>query len=206
MTQDPLALGQLLVSRICHDLISPIGAMHNGIELLSLVTDTSGEEMQLLNESTTAAQARLKLFRVAFGASDADTPFSTGELRTLATEITATSRVAFDFTAQTALTRLDVQIALLCYLCLEVAAPFGGDVLFLQDEKIEVKLNAQIIDIARLNLISSVGLGANQTDLNPRPAQVQFLFLPLMLERHGLALSQHEDENSVTLRTHRAIS
>lgn len=180
MTQDPLAFGQLLVSRICHDLISPIGAMHNGIELLSLVTDTSGEEMQLLNESTTAAQARLKLFRVAFGASDAETPFSTGELRNLASEINATSRVTFDFAAQNTLTRLDVQIALLCYHRLEVATPFGGDVLFSQDEQIQVKLSAQRIDITRLNLIPSVELGANQTELNPRPAQVQFLFLPLM--------------------------
>jgi histidine phosphotransferase ChpT len=201
MTQDPLALGQLLVSRICHDLISPIGAMHNGIELLSLVSDTSGEEMQLLSESTTAAQARLKLFRVAFGASDADTPFSTGELRALAREITATSRVAFDFTGDTVITRLDVQIALLCYLCLETAAPFGGEVLFSIDDQINVSLTAQNIDITKLNLIRS-----DIMKMNPRPAQVQFLFLPLMLQRHGLALSLHEDANSVTLRADRAIA
>jgi len=36
MAQDPLSLAKLIASRICHDLISPVGAIANGMELVAL--------------------------------------------------------------------------------------------------------------------------------------------------------------------------
>lgn len=61
----------LLCSRLCHDLLSPIGALNNGIELLS---DESDPEMRarcldLLAESARASANKLKFFRLAFGAA-----------------------------------------------------------------------------------------------------------------------------------------
>ncbi|MEA3033854.1 MAG: histidine phosphotransferase ChpT [Sphingomonadales bacterium] len=61
----------LLCSRLCHDLLSPVGALNNGIELL---TDEHDPEMRarcldLLGESARASANKLKFFRLAFGAA-----------------------------------------------------------------------------------------------------------------------------------------
>ncbi len=64
----------LIGSRICHDLISPIGAIGNGIELIGLSGAGAGPEMALISESVTNAQARIRFYyRVAFGAGKART-------------------------------------------------------------------------------------------------------------------------------------
>jgi len=61
----------LLCSRLCHDLLSPVGAMNNGLELLADETDPEMRErcMELLAESARASSAKLKFFRLAFGAA-----------------------------------------------------------------------------------------------------------------------------------------
>ncbi|MGE0178693.1 MAG: histidine phosphotransferase family protein [Sphingomonas sp.] len=61
----------LLCSRLCHDLLSPVGALNNGIELLA---DEHDPEMRarcldLLAESARASANKLKFFRLAFGAA-----------------------------------------------------------------------------------------------------------------------------------------
>jgi histidine phosphotransferase ChpT len=61
----------LLCSRLCHDLLSPIGALNNGLELLADETDPEMRErcMELLAESARASANKLKFFRLAFGAA-----------------------------------------------------------------------------------------------------------------------------------------
>lgn len=63
-------LASLLCSRLCHDLLSPVGALNNGIELLSDEQDPDMRErcLELLAESARASAAKLKFFRLAFGA------------------------------------------------------------------------------------------------------------------------------------------
>jgi histidine phosphotransferase ChpT len=61
----------LLCSRLCHDLLSPIGALNNGIELLADETDPEMRArcIDLLGESARASANKLKFFRLAFGAA-----------------------------------------------------------------------------------------------------------------------------------------
>ena len=63
-------LASLLCSRLCHDLLSPVGAMNNGIELLADEQDPEMRErcLELLTESARASANKLKFFRLAFGA------------------------------------------------------------------------------------------------------------------------------------------
>ena len=67
---DPLDLASLLCSRLCHDLMSPVGALSNGIELLADETDPDMREkcLELLGDSARATANKLKFFRLAFGA------------------------------------------------------------------------------------------------------------------------------------------
>ena len=67
MWQSNHNLASLIGSRICHDLISPIGAICNGLELMQLDGRPISPEMTLISESVNHANARIRFLRVAFG-------------------------------------------------------------------------------------------------------------------------------------------
>ena len=71
LSMKPVDLASLLCSRLCHDLMSPIGALNNGIELLADETDPEMREkcLELLADSARASANKLKFFRLAFGAA-----------------------------------------------------------------------------------------------------------------------------------------
>lgn len=71
MTTDRVEFASLLASRLCHDLLSPIGAFANGLELLA---DEKDPEMrarcfELLEQSARTSANKLKYFRLAFGSA-----------------------------------------------------------------------------------------------------------------------------------------
>ena len=68
---NPVDLASLLCSRLCHDLMSPVGALNNGIELLADEQDPDMREkcLELLADSARASANKLKFFRLAFGAA-----------------------------------------------------------------------------------------------------------------------------------------
>lgn len=67
----PVDFASLLCSRLCHDLLSPVGALNNGLELLADENDPDMRQrcMELLGESARASANKLKFFRLAFGAA-----------------------------------------------------------------------------------------------------------------------------------------
>jgi histidine phosphotransferase ChpT len=68
---NPVDLASLLCSRLCHDLMSPVGALNNGIELLADEQDPEMRDkcLELLADSARASANKLKFFRLAFGAA-----------------------------------------------------------------------------------------------------------------------------------------
>src|SRR6185369_16930053 len=71
VTLEGLDLAALLCSRVCHDLISPVGAVVNGIEVMEDDADeqTKAFAIDLIKKSATTASARLQFRRIAFGAA-----------------------------------------------------------------------------------------------------------------------------------------
>lgn len=66
-----LDLAALLCSRLCHDLLSPVGAINNGLELLADEKDPEMRQrcLELLEQSARTSANKLKFFRLAFGAA-----------------------------------------------------------------------------------------------------------------------------------------
>ena len=66
-----LDFAALLVSRVCHDLVSPVGAVVNGLEVLEDETDLAmrADALRLVAASAEQAAARLQFARIAFGAA-----------------------------------------------------------------------------------------------------------------------------------------
>lgn len=87
-----LRVVELLCSRLCHDLISPVSAANNGIELLTEFGESlEADAIELIAESTRTAATRLEFFRAAYGlpGGGSDVPLELAQR--LATEIAAGS-------------------------------------------------------------------------------------------------------------------
>jgi histidine phosphotransferase ChpT len=71
MTTSSLELASLLCSRLCHDMLSPVGALSNGLELLADERDPEMRKrcFELLEQSAKISADKLKFFRLAFGAA-----------------------------------------------------------------------------------------------------------------------------------------
>lgn len=66
---------ELLASRICHDLVSPVGAINNGVEFMEEMGDDPEqrkEALGLIQHSASQASAKLMAFRIAYGAGGRD--------------------------------------------------------------------------------------------------------------------------------------
>jgi histidine phosphotransferase ChpT len=71
MPTDSVELASLLCSRLCHDMLSPVGALSNGLELLADERDPEMRKrcFELLDQSARISADKLKFFRLAFGAA-----------------------------------------------------------------------------------------------------------------------------------------
>lgn len=66
--QIDLRVLQLLCSKLCHDLVGPVGAVNNGVELVrEMAAGMDNEAMELIGSSARQVAERLQFFRVAFG-------------------------------------------------------------------------------------------------------------------------------------------
>jgi histidine phosphotransferase ChpT len=84
---EALDLAALLCSRVCHDLISPVGAIVNGLEVLEEEKDEATKEfaLDLIKKSARTASAKLQFCRIAFGAAgSAGAQIDLGDAETIA--------------------------------------------------------------------------------------------------------------------------
>lgn len=128
MTEKP-DLTALLGSRLCHDLISPIGAIGNGVELLMLDTGGHRPELALISESVAHANARIRFFRLAFGAAGtAEQMVARSECAGILGDLTRGGRMSIAWQSPTSLPRREAKLAFLIVMCLESALPHGGKI------------------------------------------------------------------------------
>ncbi len=130
-------LAQLLGSRLCHDLVSPLGAIGNGVELLEMSPDFPGigasPELKLIAESVAAARARIQLFRVAFGQAQGDQRMSRAGLAQLLDGFSGQNRLRVRLEAEGDFARAELRMIMLAMMCLESALPWGGSVMVVHD-------------------------------------------------------------------------
>lgn len=173
MGQSNINLAALIGSRICHDLISPIGAINNGLELLGMSDARSGPELELITESVENASARIRFFRIAYGAAS-DQTLGRAEVVSILADATRGGRLQVAYGPLDPQPRWAVRMAFLAVQCLETSMPYGG--------RIEIACNAagwrvtghaekQSIDPQLWNILS----GGEPGDL--APAHVQFALL-----------------------------
>ncbi len=128
MSDADMEINALIGSRICHDLISPLGAIGNGVELLSMTGMTAAPEIALITESVENANARIRFFRIAFGAAAPDATLGNTEVRSVLTDLYRGNRLSVEWRLDTDTLRRETKLAFLILQCFESALPWGGKV------------------------------------------------------------------------------
>jgi len=130
VTLDGLDLAALIASRVCHDVISPVGAINNGLEVLE---DESDEEMRkialdLVRKSAKQASAKLQFCRIAFGAAgSAGAAIDTGDAESVARGFFDGEKAALDWSGpRLLLPKNRVKLLLNLLLIAQAAIPRGG--------------------------------------------------------------------------------
>jgi len=119
-------LTALIGSRICHDLISPLGAIGNGVELMTLSGAQSGPEMGLIAESIEHANARIRFFRIAFGSASATAELGQSEVENILSDLYKASRADIEWRVEGPVRRREVKLTFLLLLCVDDLLPWGG--------------------------------------------------------------------------------
>lgn len=127
-----LRLAEMLASRLCHDLVNPLGAVANGVELMGEFCDTMQKDaLDLVGTSAERAMTRIGFFRVAYGSAGHDEGQSVSDIRPLAAGFLAGGKIALDWPARpedmvTELPRSGLKL-LLCLIALgSECLPRGG--------------------------------------------------------------------------------
>ncbi len=110
-------LAALLCSRLCHDMLSPVGALNNGLELLSGEKDPEMRQrcIELLEQSARISADKLKFFRLAYGAAGGfgETVSSDEPRELLAALVAADERLQFDWAvSEASLSKAAVKVML----------------------------------------------------------------------------------------------
>ncbi|MEX3315380.1 histidine phosphotransferase family protein [Sulfitobacter sp. PS-8MA] len=184
MGKHNLDLPALIGSRICHDLISPIGAINNGLELLNMsgTGAAPGPELDLIGQSVESASARVRFFRIAFGAAG-EQSMGNGEIISILRDLFAGTRFEVEWQIDAPQPRSAVRMSFLALLCLESALHHGGHI------RIE-EAGGLFTLTARADKIgiepSFWGLLTDpEQETQLQPAQVQFALLPLLAADMG---------------------
>ncbi|TMV08580.1 histidine phosphotransferase [Ruegeria sediminis] len=197
MGDSSVNLAALIGSRICHDLISPIGAITNGLELLDMVGAVQGPEMELISGSVGNAGARIRFFRIAFGSSG-EARLGRTEIAKILDDLGRASRIKAHWAPQEPKPRTEVKLAFLALLCCETAMPLGGTV--------EVACDGGQWTVAgmadKMNIESDLwhGLNARTTRARITPALVQFALLPAIAAEAGRRVRAETSSTRVVIR------
>jgi histidine phosphotransferase ChpT len=128
-----LDLGALLCSRVCHDVISPVGAIANALELYDdpeMDAETKATALDMVRSSARNASARLKFCRIAFGASgSAGAHIDLGEAGETAKQFMGDEKAKLDWQApRENRPKAQVKLVLNMLLLAIAAIPRGGTI------------------------------------------------------------------------------
>ncbi len=189
--QIDLKVAELLSSRLCHDLVGPIGAVNNGMELME--DDEFGmaeEALKLATGSARQAAQRLRFYRAAYGVGGSVTAITAQELGTLIRGLLEHASTSFEWPNERLPERSPVGLGklILNMVALAIEAlPRGGSLgLAIEQSKNGISLDVVVAgQEARMRSESQEAM-ADQVDLDDlTPRNVQGYFTRLLARRLG---------------------
>lgn len=133
-----LRIAELLAARLCHELVSPIGAINNGVELLEDDPDFAADAAALIAQSGIQATRRLQFYRVAYGST---APIAVELGRKVTLELFADGKIACDWPE--GLAPADVKLACNLFLVAAEALPRGGRLTLAAADPLEIRAEGE---------------------------------------------------------------
>jgi len=155
-----------------------------------------GPELELIGQSVESASARIRFFRIAFGAAGEQT-MGQGEVTSILRDLYSGSRVEIDWQITTPQSRNCVRMAFLALLCMETALHHGGRIT-VAEEAGHWRLQAEADKIAVEAELWAL-LSQPDQDKPLQPAQVQFALLPILAQVQGKEITLDRRETELTL-------
>lgn len=203
MSHNPtLHLSQLLASRMCHDLIGPVGALNLGVEYLADQSTLTEESLTMLKESSDKASARLVFYRTVFGFLGNDRSLSERDARHAMITLANQMKITLEWTSpETAVFDGEsdkLRLLLTVFLIVAESLPKGGHITVQahpDGSMPELIATGKIITIPQ-DVISAFSREILCLDeVNPRTVPV--FICREIAEEHGLAPSlTREDKES----------
>lgn len=204
---DPAALMELLASRICHDLISPVGAINNGVEFIEDTTDPAmmKDAIGLISHSAQQASAKLQAFRLAYGAGGRDPNIKPEDIQKAFGNLTrADGKVRQSWDPFGPL-GIDVKTKGFCKILMAAmmlaieCLPKGGTIFIDPGSENQTLLRAEGTDaIVRENVEEALKHSLSPDDLDPR--LVHPYAVSLIAESYGFSIRvQDKEPNKVVL-------
>lgn len=190
-------IASLIGSRICHDLISPVGAVANGLELLELSGLPKSPEFSLVTESAGHASARIQFFRLAFGDAEPEQVISGQGVADILAAVYQAGRVRVDWQARGDFARPAVKAALLAVMCAEQALVGGGTILVSHADG-HWHISAEAPRLAPDPVLWNILQGEPGPDA-VTPAAVQFLLLPHVARQINSRIDSQVSEHKVEI-------
>ncbi|MEO0486677.1 MAG: histidine phosphotransferase family protein [Pseudomonadota bacterium] len=191
-------ISPLVGSRICHDLINPLGAISNGVELLSMTPGLNGPEVALISESIEAANARIRFFRVAFGATSETQVLEDAEVSSILTSMSNGARHSMVWSAPGSHPRDEVRLIFLLIQCLETAMPYGGRI-EVSGHKSAWTVRGTSDRLADVDALWGIIL-RDEEPSDIAAAHVQFPLVAMLEAEMDLRISKDERDGIITLR------
>lgn len=173
---------ETVVARLCHDLIGPVGAVHNGVELAeeSESADEAKEMIGMVKESAAQAWGRLAFFRAAFGSGGGLDGFGGVDIKQLLTGGLATRRLSFEVsgslaTADYKLSLAHARIAFGLAMAAGESLPRGGVVTVIAGGAVDAPQLAAIGEGERGELRDEIEAALAGAPPDPRSAHVCLL-------------------------------
>lgn len=199
---------ELLASRICHDLISPVGAVNNGVEFLQdMGADAGDEAISLIAYSASQAAAKLQAFRLAYGAGGRDPNIKAEDVhKTFADLLGEEGRTTQDWNPHAPLYDGDgdlptgfCKILMGGLMMVLESLPRGGVIRVTKGDNGDVLVTGEGPDAGpRPNAPEALARTLPVDDLDPR--LVHAYALSAIAAQYDFALTIGGTENSVTLR------
>jgi histidine phosphotransferase ChpT len=133
-----LRIAELLAARLCHELVSPIGAINNGVELLEDDPDFAAAASGLIAQSATQATRRLQFYRVAYGST---APIALEPGRKAALDLFADGKIVCDWPER--LVPAGIKLACNLFLVAAEALPRGGRLTLAAADPLEIRAEGE---------------------------------------------------------------
>lgn len=194
-------LPALLSSRICHDLVSPVGAIQNGLDLLAEIAPPGLEdELALIRQSSGRAADILKLYRIAFGMAQTGASVQVSSLREQALAVVGSGKTEWTWPdpGPAVMGRAAARLAAVMILCARTATQLGGTVQVSAggDGAFRVAVGSGRLSLSE---VQAAVLDGREPPEPPGPRDIEFVLVGAWAEAAGYRLQTSRGPNALCL-------